>query len=413
MGSRKNILIWGTGLKGQKAFDTLIQYTQTYNIVAFGDNDKNKVGKYFCNREIIDATKLCQCVNIDMIFLATSAKRSVREQLSSLVSVPIYDDIDKLIFPFPRVAIDISGFCNAKCKYCVTGRKNRKGKSIDRSKYMDFKLFTQIYEHLTSIKVVMQETEIMLYNWGEPLINPDYIRIIEYLADKKQKFSVSTNASVAPLTENRNAYESCIAFIFSMSGFSQQSYDKIHQFSFNTIKTNIIKLTDNLFQNGFQGDASISWHVYKFNMNEIKLGVEFAESLNLRFDSYYPYFAGLSLACDFWKGKMVSEQKDIADDLILDYVEGLLKNHPADYRCCLENILSIDYKGNFVLCCGSDEDCEDFEWKTVFDISSLEDMLALRRKMLQCNTCNICREKGYDYWMEKNPKWQVCEGKFI
>ena len=98
MGSRKNILIWGTGLKGQKAFDTLIQYTQTYNIVAFGDNDKNKVGKYFCNREIIDATKLCQCVNIDMIFLATSAKRSVREQLSSLVSVPIYDDIDKLIY---------------------------------------------------------------------------------------------------------------------------------------------------------------------------------------------------------------------------------------------------------------------------------------------------------------------------
>ena len=246
MNYKKNILIWGTGLKGQRAFDVLTQYENTYNVVAFGDNDKNRLGRFFYNKEIIGAEELCEYNNIDIILLATSAKDSDRKQLQPLVSIPIYDNIENLIFP--RVAIDISGFCNAKCKYCVTGRKNRERYNIDGSKYMDFDLFTQIYEHLISKKIIIPETEIMLYNWGEPLINPDYINIIEYLADKKQKYSVSTNASAAPMTQKKNAYKKCTAFVMSMPGFSQQSYDKIHRFNFEVIKNNIEKLTKNLYE---------------------------------------------------------------------------------------------------------------------------------------------------------------------
>ena len=247
----------------------------------------------------------------------------------------------------------------------------------------------------------------MLYNWGEPLINPDYINIIEYLADKKQKYSVSTNASAAPMTQKKNAYKKCTAFVMSMPGFSQQSYDKIHRFNFEVIKNNIEKLTKNLYECDFEGDGSISWHIYKFNLNEMEYGRKFAEALNLRFDAYYPYFNGLSMAQEFFSGKMISKQADIENELILDHVNGILEKRPTDYKCFLENILSIDYRGNLVLCCASDEECENFEWMTIFDVSSLGQMMNIRKNMLQCNTCNICREKGYDFWMEKNPKWQV------
>ena len=405
MNYKKNILIWGTGLKGQRAFDVLTQYENTYNVVAFGDNDKNRLGRFFYNKEIIGAEELCEYNNIDIILLATSAKDSDRKQLQPLVSIPIYDNIENLIFP--RVAIDISGFCNAKCKYCVTGRKNRERYNIDGSKYMDFDLFTQIYEHLISKKIIIPETEIMLYNWGEPLINPDYINIIEYLADKKQKYSVSTNASAAPMTQKKKENKKCTAFVMSMPGFSQQSYDKIHRFNFEVIKNNIEKLTKNLYECDFEGDGSISWHIYKFNLNEMEYGRKFAEALNLRFDAYYPYFNGLSMAQEFFSGKMISKQADIENELILDHVNGILEKRPTDYKCFLENILSIDYRGNLVLCCASDEECENFEWMTIFDVSSLGQMMNIRKNMLQCNTCNICREKGYDFWMEKNPKWQV------
>ncbi|GBF34170.1 hypothetical protein DCCM_3282 [Desulfocucumis palustris] len=41
--------------------------------------------------------------------------------------------------------------------------------------------------------------------------------------------------------------------IFSMPGFSQESYDKIHGFNFEKIKDNIIKMSRNFRENGFTG----------------------------------------------------------------------------------------------------------------------------------------------------------------
>ena len=52
MNYKKNILIWGTGLKGQRAFDVLTQYENTYNVVAFGNNDKNSVFLFIIHLEI-------------------------------------------------------------------------------------------------------------------------------------------------------------------------------------------------------------------------------------------------------------------------------------------------------------------------------------------------------------------------
>lgn len=399
----KNILIWGTGQRGGEAFGKLSRYPEAYNIVAFGDNDVNKIGKTFNERPVWGSNMLIQNGNIDLILIASSATKEIREQLEKIVTIPIYDDMAYLLLS--RVSIDISGFCNAKCKWCVTGRRNRKKQGIRCEEYMQYDLFVQIYEYLISKTMIVPETEIMLYSWGEPLLNPDYIRIVEFLAEKRQTFSVSTNASIAPIAEKADAYRDCTAFTFSLPGFSQQSYDRIHQLSFERVKENIKRIVDNIYSHGFHGDSSLSWHVYRFNMHEMEAAHEFAKSLNLRFHAYYPYFNGLSLTEKYLEGHLVDEKDDIKRDFFFDHVDGLLKQRPEEYECFLNKIISIDYKGRLVLCCASDDECRDYVWESVTSVESVDDLWALRGQMLQSDTCKLCRRLHFDYWVGMNPKF--------
>ena len=404
----KNILIWGAGMWGRKAFDILSAYKNTYNIVAFGDNDHDKIGQVFCGKPIWGSDILERDKQIDLIIVAASAVKitEIKEQLEKTVLIPIvvYQDMMNQLL-LPRISIDISGFCNAKCKWCVTGRKNLTHVLRDRS-YMSFEEFCEIYSHLYKNGIIGKSTEIMLYSWGEPLLNKDYVQIVEFLAEQEQRFSVSTNASVLQLAHRKDAYKNCCSFIFSMPGFSEESYARMHGFHFNKIKENIVKISDNLQEHGFAGDGSISFHVYQFNHAEIADARNFSEDLGLSFNPYYPYFNGNSMMEDFLEGRMDETVLNEAEaELYLAHVDELLKKRPKEYKCFLENIISIDCKGNLVLCCAADSGLIDYSWGSIFQISSFEDMKAKREEMLQCQSCQKCRKLGIDYWLGNNPSY--------
>ncbi len=401
-------MIWGAGLWGEKALDILSSYKNAYNVVAFGDNDSNKIGKKFCGKPIWGSAALERDAQIELIIVAASAVKTVeiKKQLEKTVSVPIfvYEDIMNQLL-LPRISIDISGFCNAKCKWCVTGRKNLVHE-LHNSSYMSYEEFCETYSHLYKNGIIGKGTEIMLYSWGEPLLNKDYVQIIEFLAEQEQRFSVSTNASNLQLVQRKDAYRNCCSFIFSMPGFSEESYTRIHGFHFNKIRENIVKINDNLKEHGFAGNGSISFHVYQFNHAEIADARNFSEDLGLSFNPYYPYFNGNSLMEDFLEGQMdETVLNEAKEELHLTHVEELLKKRPKDYRCFLENIISIDCKGNLVLCCAADSDLIDYSWGSIFQVSSFEDMKAKRKEMLQCQSCQKCRKLGMDYWLGNNPPY--------
>lgn len=158
------------------------------------------------------------------------------------------------------------------------------------------------------------------------------------------------------------------------------------------------------------GEGSISFHVYRFNTQELEAAKEFAISQDLQFHPYYPYFNGNSMAQEYIEGSMEPETRAIAEqELFLSHVEGLLKERPQGYHCFLENIISIDCNGRLVLCCASDDACESYIWDSVFEIHSFEEMKKIRQKMLKSVSCQRCRQLGIDYWMEKNPAYQEKE----
>lgn len=403
---KKNILIWGTGLKGDKAYGFLERHRE-YCVIAFGDNDIKMKGKKKYGKIIYNSLDVCSIPNLAGIVIASSSSKVIRKQLEHLVKdIEIYDNIEELMYT--RISIDISGSCNAKCKWCITGRKNRRGGQVVADSYINIDEFIKLYEHIYGIGMIEKSTEIMLYNWGEPFLNKDYIPIIEYLADQNQTFSVSTNASIIRLTGKENTYKHCKAFTFSMPGFSQRSYDRIHGLNFNCIKSNIRSLSENIRKSGFVGDGSISFHVYKFNSFELDAAKQFADEVGLRLNAYYPYFNGNSMAQEYLEGEMDEcILYEAEKEMYLGHVDELIKKRPNDYTCFLKNIISIDCNANIVLCCAADPELPDYEWKSVFEITSLENMRKERTEMLKCQSCQSCRTLGIDYWMGNNPSYKI------
>lgn len=404
---KNNILIWGTGARGEEAYQVL-KHHRRFEVIAFGDNNEEAWCKHKFHKPITGPEGILDFADLDGVIIAATSGEEIRKQLERIITIPIYRNIDELMIR--RISIDISGFCNAKCKWCVTGRKNRNQPAIEMH-YMAYNEFVRLYQHLYQSEIIEKSTEIMLYSWGEPLLNKDYVKIVEYLAEQGQKFSVSTNASKVQVSNRDDAYKNCCAFTFSMPGFSQESYDRIHGFSFEQIKKNIEVLNTNLKKTGFSGDGSLSFHVYRFNTQEIEPAREFAESLNLRFNPYYPYFNGNSMTEDYLEDRLEKQiVEEAEEELYLSHVEQLLRMRPSDYRCFLENIISIDDRGNLVLCCASDEGCTNYNWGDALNISSLEEMKRKRQEMLQCSSCIKCRQLGIDYWMGNNPAY-LSEGK--
>lgn len=404
---KDNVLIWGAANAGKETYMILNEYN-SINIIGFADNNKLKRGRIFCGKRVFSLIEVIEQLEIDYIVIASMYYEQIYYQLTTILDVPIYKNVLELV-DF-RVSIDISGWCNAKCKWCATGIKNRGKKKVLRE-YMPYEYFKKIYDYMLKIRLIHPFNEILLYNWGEPFLNPDYFKIIEFLNEKNQVYSLSTNASVLKLANekiNSNIYSTCKTVVFSMPGFSQNSYDKIHGFSIEKIKENIQLLITNMREKGFNGDGILSYHVYQFSKKELEEAKEFSIKLDLKFIPIYSYFAGWSLMEKYLTNALSSTQlKEAKQDLFLFHVEELIKSRPDKYNCVLENMLSINCLGNIELCCHCDDKVGDYTWGSLFEVKNVNDWQKLRMKMMSSNTCKECRLLGIDYWIGNNPEYEV------
>ncbi len=397
------IVIWGAGKIGEQTFQQVKQYNMM-DVVAFGDNDVEKHNSYCCGKKVYGISQIKDMgENIDGVIIASVHYEEIYTQIKDALKVPVYKNIG--VFLGRRASIEISGWCNAKCKWCATGIKNRSHICVDR-KYMTFEKFKIIYEHLINSSIFHQFNELLLYSWGEPFLNPDCMKILEYLYEQKQVFSISTNASVLSLATKKSMYKMCRTVVFSMPGFSQTSYEKIHGFNFEVIRENVKKIINNMRECGFKGEGILSYHVYQFNLNEIHLAENFAKNLGLKFVPVYAYFASYDLTKKYLTNNLSHEQlKEAEKDLLLSHVDELLMKRPVNYNCAVENMISINAKGNLELCCCCDDGIKDYEWGNILDVATFFEWEQIRKEMMLCSTCQECKALGIDYWFTNNPRF--------
>jgi MoaA/NifB/PqqE/SkfB family radical SAM enzyme len=295
---------------------------------------------------------------------------------------------------FRHLTFEISDLCNAYCPWCITGLLNL-SKDRERSfKRIDYQEFTRAIEHLESHGLLAPDATVALYIWGEPLLNPDWKRIVTYLSRKGHGIHIATNCSVKiDVKPDEDVDFSGIRFFgMSMPGFSQESYDKIHRFKFERIKRNIASNVSLLRSHpGFDGELRINFHVYQFNEDELRPAYLFARRLGVAFNPYYATINNLEQYMSYLDGSIPVEQlREIAQSLNMSYVAEALKHRPADYECPQLELLTMNASCDVLTCCAVGRKNPSYAVGNLFDLTSDE----LRTKKLEQEYCGPCHATG-------------------
>jgi molybdenum cofactor biosynthesis enzyme MoaA len=287
--------------------------------------------------------------------------------------------------PFKKICFEVAGACNGRCRYCVTGAKN-----ANPGGFMEADAFDATLRNLERLHLIDSRTILDLFNWGELFLHPDLQSIIRVINDHNLRYSISTNASIVPPMDEAFA-KNLISIFFSMCGFSQQSYDRIHKFEFDRIRENISAIVSGLRSSGYKKRMQILFHVYRFNIDELRDCQRFANDLGISLAFYDAYVN------DWWQleafvHKTLPDKKrrEILDDLFID--EKPLLNAPKRWRCPQWDLLVVDEHGKVPVCCNVPNNHPSYY------LGAVEDGLA-KRLLDRPNLpiCKTCIESGIAY----------------
>ena len=116
--------------------------------------------------------------------------------------------------------INPSNVCNLHCPLCPTGKGGRNKPAF--MKFSDFKkIMDQIGDYLTAVYIT---------NWGEPFLNPDFIRMLQYSKRHAKIPFVSTSSNLNVNLDDidlMNIVHSGLDMInVSVDGATQRTYEK-------------------------------------------------------------------------------------------------------------------------------------------------------------------------------------------
>lgn len=116
------------------------------------------------------------------------------------------------------IMIEPTNICNLHCPLCPTGAgllKRKKG-------HMSFDTFKKIID-----EVATTAFRIRLWNWGEPLLNKDFVKMIKYAKSKNLFVNTSTNSFFLNEKIAQKLVESGLdELIVSLDGASEETYNK-------------------------------------------------------------------------------------------------------------------------------------------------------------------------------------------
>lgn len=256
------------------------------------------------------------------------------------------------------------------------------------------KEFSDALEYMVTKGVIDPNlTQIELYNWAEPFLHPKFETMLKIAANKGFKFGLSTNGSIfrtIPYSTVHNLSE----LRFSMSGFSQESYDRIKGLNFDVILRNIRDISEQIREISTAVHICIAFHVYDFNRSETTAAKAFCNELEIDFLPIYAYLNGFTMAKDYYSGIMPKEKcKNIENELITDQLEAIRQNRPTGYQCPQSSILVLDEFCNVLQCCGTDRNLPAHVIGKLWNVD-FEDLHNFRSNS---SACLLCSKLKIDY----------------
>ena len=120
-----------------------------------------------------------------------------------------------------HLQVEPTNLCNLKCPLCPVTEGLRRPKG-----HMDLDLFKKFIDEVGDYAFL-----IILWDWGEPFLNPAVYEMISYAKEKGIKLVSSTNGHVFAKAENaRKVVSSGLdSLIFAVDGITQETYESYRQ----------------------------------------------------------------------------------------------------------------------------------------------------------------------------------------
>jgi len=231
--------------------------------------------------------------------------------------------------------------------------------------------------------IINEKTELELYNWGEPFLNPEINDICGIIVKYGYSYHLSTNASVMRKISPENL-RTLSGFRVSLSGFSEETYSITHALNYSQVISNISEFYEMLKAAGKHGLMDISFLVYKFNVGEIEKAREYFSSLGIGFTPRLAYYADYEQFQMFLNGNMPSDVKALSEKHIFESLwRARARQAPERFACPQMNFIVTDHKWNIIPCCRL---TENDNIGNVFDME-LEDIVSAKRNVFKCREC--------------------------
>lgn len=181
-------------------------------------------------------------------------------------------------FPIQRVQIEVTTFCNLKCKGCYHNLKEYSGKN----KHMPLEDFKNYIDQLP------KADDLQLYGIGEPIIHPDIVEMTRY-AKKSNKFNsiiISTNCLAGkPSIFDELFSKGLDRIIISVDSLDQKEADELRAgTNVKQLKNNVKYLLDK-----YPDKIRFAIVISKRNMNTIEVTIKILDNMGAKYIELSPF----------------------------------------------------------------------------------------------------------------------------
>lgn len=253
---------------------------------------------------------------------------SAQQQLITIKNKPTY------------AIFEMANSCNLQCSLCNTGAMRQHFPGVERG-LMQFETFKAGLD-----KLLPEIESLLLYNWGEPLLNKDLFRCIEYAKCYHVRTQLSTNMMLYTEATGLQLIRSGLdKLIVSCDGLDQETY-RIYR-SGGTLDK-VVASVENLV-------------LQKRRMNSLHPHIEM-QCIVFAFNEHQ-----LTQYEQFWKARGADSVHFIKMSYMSQYgqvkaqTNGYIPSHPdfqphfpyGTLRSCSEpyNHVTIDWNGDWYTCC--------------------------------------------------------------
>jgi MoaA/NifB/PqqE/SkfB family radical SAM enzyme len=339
---KRDIYIWGAGQQG-RGIARILQ-RNGLRLRGFIDTSLQLHGRDALKLPILPPEPLLvQLPAANRPFVIVASFFFEDEIMERCRAYDLVDEVDfisyKRIKPFDY-SIDVSGGCNLRCISCPRATRHELHPPVG---FMDAATFELVLD-----KVLREDPfvgNIQLYQWGEPLLNPQLPEMLRIANARGVQCALSSNLNVdrdlGPVIEAGPAW-----FRVSVSGTTEE-YEKTHTgASWDRLSENLHHLSR--FRATLNPDmkTEVFYHMYRHNQGESLDTVRgLCERLGFEFHPVWAYLISLDDVLEHLEGGQLTDEARQASNLLaLDLEHGMdLARREKEKECLVERCIHINW----------------------------------------------------------------------